>query len=80
MEIKKLWNNNDIDVVKINGRWFALSGWNGEIYVNCWETDENTFYLEDGKRYDIKPIFKGVGEPDEDGNFEEYEIVSYELL
>lgn len=33
--------------------------------------------LEDG--YSIKPIWKGVGEPDEDGDYLVYEIVDAEI-
>lgn len=79
MNKKQLWNNPNINVIEINGRWFALSGWNGEKYCDCWVTDENTFSLEDGKIYEITPIYQGIGEPNQDGDFEQYEIIAYEI-
>ena len=80
MNIKRLWDNKEIEVVEINGRWFALSGWNGEVYLHCWETDEQTFDIEDDQEYKIKPIYQGIGEPDEDGDFEQYDVVDYEIM
>lgn len=47
-------------------KWFEHNDngryWNGEEYA-----------LEDGDG--LKPIWKGVGEADEDGDYEEYELV-----
>lgn len=46
-------------------KWFEQYGscyWNGEEYA-----------LENG--YGLKPIYKGIGEADEDGDYEEYEVV-----
>lgn len=31
------WNDKNIDLVEIDGRIFALYGWNGSKYCNCWE-------------------------------------------
>lgn len=73
MKTKRLWNNSDIEVVEIDGRWFALDGWNGDYYDNCWETDENTFNIEDGECYEIKPVYQEIDE-------DEFEIVNYEIL
>ncbi len=72
MKIKRLWNNNNIDVVEIEGRWFALYGWNGYEYTDCWETDENTSPLVDNKIYSIKPIYKELED-------DEFEVIGYEL-
>lgn len=73
MNIKRLWNNKEIEVVEINGRWFALCGWNGETYLDCWETDENTFNVEDGKVYEIKPMYNQIEDDD-------YEVVNFEII
>ena len=73
MNIKRLWSDKSIEVVEIDGRWFAVYGWNGEMYYDCWETDENTFSLEDSKTYTIKPICTEVYE-------DEFEIVGYMLV
>lgn len=69
MKIKRLWNNKSILVVKIGERWFALNGWNGEYYEECWETDENTFALDDGNEYEIAEKLD-----------ENFEIIGYELV
>ena len=31
------WNDRNIDLVEIDGRTFALNGWNGYQYSHCWE-------------------------------------------
>ena len=80
MKTKRLWSNKNIEVVEIDGRWFALYGWNGEAYYNCWETDENTIAIDSDNKYEIKPIYQGIGEPDEDGDYDQYDIVGYEIL
>lgn len=72
MNCKRLWNNSDIEVVEINGRWFALYGWNGEAYLDCWETDENTFNVYDGKVYEIAPVYQANGD--------DYEVVDFEII
>lgn len=45
-----------IETVKLAGKWYALSGWNGEKYYDCWEIEfsgyvgspisDETFILE----------------------------------
>lgn len=49
--------------------WFECYGrdyWNGEHYK-----------MENGLR--LYPIYKGVDEPDEDGGFDDYEVVDAEI-
>ena len=49
--------------------WFECYGrdyWNGEHYT-----------MENGVR--LCPIYQGVGEPDADGGFDDYEIVDAEI-
>lgn len=64
--------NKEIELVEIDGRVYALNGWNGEKYLDCWECvgEDNTEASE--KKYEITPITEEV-----DG---EYEIVGYEVL
>lgn len=73
MKTKRLWNNTDIEVVEIDGRWYALNGWNGESYLDCWETDEHTFTMGDGKVYKISPVYEQTVE-------DEFEIVDYVII
>ena len=72
--MKNLWNDKSIEVVEIEGKWYALNGWNGEFYADCWQTDENTYAIESDKKYEIKPIY----EYDED--YDQYDIVGYEII
>lgn len=49
--------------------WFSRYGndfYNGE----CYSID---------KELNLYPIWSGVGEPDEDGDYEEYEVISAEI-
>ena len=80
MEVKRLVGSKDIEVVEIDGRWFALCGWNGESYIHCSETNCDAELLDSDKEYEIKPIMQGVGEPDADGDYLQYEIIGYELV
>lgn len=66
-----LWNY-DIPIVEIDGKKYALYGWNGEKYLHCWEC-KDTFTEVDGTEYEVKPIYA------EDSNGE-FEIVDYEVI
>lgn len=59
-EKKRLWNNDLIECVKIDGRWYALDGWNGEKWLDCWEVDERTFTVcqDDKNEYEIRPVYR----------------------
>ena len=51
------WNNGEIDVVEINGRLFALHGWNGETWLRCWEClDKWTMASE--KVFEVRPVHR----------------------
>ena len=78
MENKKHWNNQNVEVVKVGTRYFALDGWNGERYYNCWEVDEKTFKISNAV-FILEPVYEGVGEPDQDGDYVEYKIVDYKI-
>lgn len=44
------WSDKSIEVVEIDGKYIALSGWNGERYLDCWEVGE----VKLDKAFDIK--------------------------
>lgn len=81
----KWWNDNNIDVVEIEGKAIALDGWNGECYENSFEVtnkiessdkymelaDENTSYM-------VCPISEAV-EFDEDGTPCQWETTEYKI-
>lgn len=65
------WNDRGIELIKKEGKTYALYGWNGEIYGDCWDV------LEDGltageKKFTIREIYCEIDE-------EEFEIVDYEI-
>ena len=66
------WNDNSIELVKINGRIYALYGWNGESYIHCWECADEFTVINESIEYEIIPIYT----ENEDG---EFEIVDYEI-
>jgi len=49
-----------------DGTMLHASEWNGE----CYTVEEVPYY----------PIYRGVGEPDEDGDYEEYETIGFERM
>lgn len=74
-----LWNDKNIEIVEVGGEMYALNGWNGEKYFNCWKVldSKGLEIAEEGKEYILKPVVQGVGEPDEEGYFDEYETIDY---
>ena len=68
------WNDKEIEIVEIEGRAIALSGWNGEKYGDCWEVKE----MVDGVGFDIKVDNLEVV-PEYEQIDEEYEVVGYKL-
>ena len=69
MIIDTWWNDNSIELVEINGKIYALYGWNGEEYLHCWECADRYTAVDDGIEYEIKPIYN-----------EDYEIIGYEII
>lgn len=68
-----------IEIVKIDRKLYGLAGWNGEKWCDCWHCNKFGEPLDD-KKYEIAEIVKGVGEADNDGLFDEYETVGYEIV
>lgn len=70
------WDDKDIEVVKIDNKYIALYGWNGEVYTDCWEVEEILNNIAYGVKADnicVKPLYKQIDEDDYD--VEGYEIV-----
>lgn len=36
-EVGAWWNDSNIDLVEIDGTVYALNGWNGEEFTDCWK-------------------------------------------
>lgn len=70
-EIGYWWADKSIQLVEIDGSVYALYGWNGEEYLNCWKCT-GEFYLDASEEeYEIRPIYS-----ESDG---EVEIIDYEV-
>ena len=52
------WNDNDIPLYTINGEVYALSGWNGTIYTDCWHCLGPNHIDADKARYTIRPVYR----------------------
>lgn len=75
----KWWNDSNIDVVEVEGRYIALGGWNGDTFTDCWEVEkiikginvDTAFGIkEDNLR--VRPLYY----KDTDGD---YRITAYEF-
>ena len=63
------WNDSSIELVEIDGKIYALDGWNGEQYSHCWQCSDRFTNIGD-EEYEIKPIYD-----------EEYEnIIGYKVI
>lgn len=68
-----------IETVKLGGKWYALSGWNGEKYYDCWEIEFSGYVgspISD-ETFILEPVEIPVGEPDEDGDYIQYDVIGY---
>ncbi len=70
------WNDHEIEIYEVEGRLIALWGWNGEIYLDCWEVEEMVDEYGYGIKTDglqVRPIYEKHSEDD-------YDIVGYEFV
>ena len=74
------WFESDIDIVEIDGELYALNGWNGEKYTDCWKCVDRWTADPDGKTYEVIPHYDWE-EFDEDVEPLHDEIITgYEVL
>lgn len=64
-EIGSLYGHTSVDIIKMNGKFYCLSNWNGEQYNRCWEVEEPTYNgygynatAVDGKEYRFVPVYR----------------------
>lgn len=70
--VGKWWNDDNIDLVELDGVVYALYGWNGEIYSDCWACSDDNFHMDITKGgITIRPVYSSEEEP---------QIVDYEVL
>lgn len=75
--IGKWWNDKNIDLLEFEGTIYALHGWNGESFTECWECLDE-FNFRNDESYTIKPI---IGEylEDEENNCFTSDVIDYEI-
>lgn len=57
------WNDKDIELIKLDDeRIFALNGWNGEAYTDCWECLGEFNTDASDKKYTLRPVFEADDE------------------
>ena len=66
------WNDKSIELVEIDGEVYALNGWNGEQFNNCWKCTGEHYMDASEEEYVIIPDYEEVSE-------DEFEIVGYEV-
>jgi hypothetical protein len=71
--IGKWWNDRNIALARIGSDVYALNGWNGERYNDCWKCTGDHYMVASKEKYSIEPIYKRNGDDD-------YEIESYRLI
>ena len=69
--VGRWWANKEIELVEIDGEVYALNGWNGDDYIDCWKCEGYTEASDE--RYTLRPVYAESG----DG---EYDITEYRLI
>lgn len=67
--------SREIEIVEVEGRPSALSGWNGEQYLQCWEVEEIISGTGFGVKEDglcVRPVYKQIDN-------DEWKIIGYEF-
>lgn len=72
---------NGVDFEKIENYDMdrSASGWNGEKYYDCWEIEFSGYVgspISD-ETFILEPLEIPVGEPDEDGDYMQYDVIGY---
>ena len=64
-EIGNLYGHASVDIIKMNGKYYCLSEWDGEQYITCWEVEEPIYNgygynatAIDGKEYRFVPVYR----------------------
>lgn len=66
------WNDSSVPLIKIDGSVYALSGWNGEKYLNCWKCTGEGYMDASEEEYEITPVYREVSE-------DEFEVIGYDV-
>ena len=80
------WNDSTIEVVEIDGALYALNGWNGEKWTECWKCIDRFTVDPDDRKYEIAPVYIMDAWNDDAGEFQDENgvaidgIIGYEVL
>ena len=70
--VGRWWANKEIELVEIDGEVYALNGWNGDAFIDCWKCTEGCMGASN-ERYTLRPVYMETGEG-------EYDIIEYRLI
>lgn len=75
--VGKWWNSDSVDLIEVDGSVYAAYGWNGMMFMDCWQVDpaDHMEVISD-ERFIMTPEYEEI--EDEDGDIE-LEIVSYDV-
>jgi len=76
MKIVGKWWNGGNDLVEIEGIVYALHGWNGEAYYDCWIVSGEFLTDSSKEAYTLKPIYEIQEEEEEDCKIISYDITN----
>ena len=51
-------DDGNSEIIRIEGKYYVLNGWNGEKYCNCWECLTKTKMADPDKEYTLTPVYK----------------------
>jgi len=87
-EVGHWLNNSEIELVElVNGNTYALNGWNGETYEECWkclgefltESSDEKYRIRPVYRFQIDSTFANVNEGDDRWE-EAVETIDYDIM
>ena len=82
------WNDRSIAMIELNdGNVYALNGWNGEEYEECWMCSGEHYMDASEESYILRPVYRFDAEGIDLSQFEEgtpewdhaVEIVDYDV-
>lgn len=75
--IAKKMKGFNAEIIEQNGEVYCLSDWNGEFFGEVWQYDSDLEPIS--LNIKAKPILKGIGELNEDGEYDQYETIRYDF-
>lgn len=72
VSVGRKYDNNEIEIISNGDKFYALYGWNGEKFYDCFEVEDKYGIATDNdEKFCFKPIYKEIDE-------DQYEIIGYE--